>query len=307
MGLRTDDDTWDLASSVGATATMVAAGRARASRAQSPVIDDPFAEPLVRAVGIDFLTRWATGELESADIDLPGLPWGFGPMTDMLAARTRYFDIFCRDAIAAGIRQTVILASGLDARAYRLSWPDGMALFEIDQPDVLQFKTATLAKLGAVTRANLRTVGIDLRQDWPAALRNAGFDSSRATAWIVEGLLAFIPPEGQDKLLADITTLSSKGSRLAAEIFLNSDDGSAATTALKALGARWRERGFEFEFSGLHYPGPRNDVATYLGQRGWVSERTSPAELLADSGFAGPVGDDAFLAQDYYCTSVLPV
>lgn len=307
MAQRTDDDTWDLATSVGATATMVAAGRARASRAKSPIIDDPFAEPLVSAVGIDFLTRWAKGELESADIDVPGLPWGFGPMTDVLAARTRYFDMFCHDAVAAGIRQTVILASGLDARAYRLTWPDEMVLFEIDQPDVLQFKTATLAQLGAVAGADLRTVGIDLRMNWPAALRKSGFDRKQATAWILEGLLAFVPPASQDKLLADITTLSSGGSRLAAEIFLNSDDGPGAAAALDSLGARWREHGFEFEFSGLHYPGPRNDVASYLDQRGWVSQRTSPAELLADSGFAGPVGGEAFLAQDYYCTAILPV
>ncbi len=144
---RTDDDTWDLATSVGATATMVAAGRARATR--DGLIDDPFAEPLVRAVGVDFFTRWAAGELDAADVDVPGAAWGMQRMTDMLTARTRYIDAFFAEAGAAGIRQVVILASGLDARAYRLPWPAGTTVFEIDQPRVLEFKAATIAQLGA--------------------------------------------------------------------------------------------------------------------------------------------------------------
>ena len=144
---RTDDDTWDLATSVGATATMVAAGRARATKGR--LIDDPFAEPLVRAVGVDFFTRWAAGELDAAEVDIPGHPWGMQPMTDLLAVRTGFIDAFLVDAAAAGIRQAVILASGLDARGYRLTWPAGMTLFEVDQPRVIEFKTATLAALGA--------------------------------------------------------------------------------------------------------------------------------------------------------------
>ncbi|WP_295793934.1 class I SAM-dependent methyltransferase, partial [uncultured Microbacterium sp.] len=146
---RTDNDTWDLASSVGATATMVAAARAVASQADQPVIDDPFAAPLVRAVGIDFFTRLATGELTPADLDAEGgdggsSPVGMSRFADGMAARTRFFDDFFTDAAAAGVRQAVILASGLDARAYRLSWPQDMVVYEIDQPEVIEFKTTTL-------------------------------------------------------------------------------------------------------------------------------------------------------------------
>src|ERR1700741_3401154 len=119
---RTDNDSWDLATSVGATATMVAAGRARATRGDTPLIEARFAEPLVRAVGVDFFTRWATGELDSADVDVPGAPWGMQRMTDIQAARTRYIDTFFSEAVTAGIRQVVILAAGLDARGYRLPW-----------------------------------------------------------------------------------------------------------------------------------------------------------------------------------------
>jgi hypothetical protein len=161
---RIDDDTWDLASSVGATATIVAAGRALA--AKSELIEDRFAEPLVRAVGIDFFIRWAARELNPAGVDIPDHPWGMQPVTDVMAVRTRYIDGFIDAAAAAGIRQAVILASGLDARGYRLAWPTAMTLFEIDQPQVLEFEAATLAALGAEPTVELREVSIDLRHDW---------------------------------------------------------------------------------------------------------------------------------------------
>ena len=138
---RTDADSWDLASSVGATATMVAAARTLASREVDPLIDDPFAEPLVRAVGIDFFIKLIDGEIRLADAgagDVARL------MTDVMAVRTRFFDDFFTNA--AGIRQAVILASGLDSRPYRLPWPAGSVVYEIDQPKVIEFKTETMAE-----------------------------------------------------------------------------------------------------------------------------------------------------------------
>src|ERR1700757_5015727 len=147
---RTDNDSWDLATSVGATATMVAAARAIATKAENPLIDDQFAGPLVRAVGVDFFTRWATGELDAADLDDSESAWRLEHMPDARPARPRYSDSFSLDAPQAGIRQAVILATGLDARAYRLAWPADMTVFEVDQPQVIEFKTATL---GAAPKA----------------------------------------------------------------------------------------------------------------------------------------------------------
>src|ERR1700746_1264815 len=176
---RTDNDSWDLATSVGATATMVAAARAIATKAENPLIDDRFAEPLVRAVGVDFFTRWATGELHAADLDDSESAWRLEHMPDAMAARTCYFDSFFLDATQAGIRQAVILASGLAARASRLPWPADMTLFEIDQPRVIEFKSTTLAGLRAAPTADLPTVSIDLRHDWPAPFVDAGVASQR--------------------------------------------------------------------------------------------------------------------------------
>jgi methyltransferase (TIGR00027 family) len=298
---RTDNDTWDLATSVGATATMVASGRARATRAG--LIDDRFAEPLVRAVGVDFFTRWAIGELDPADVDVPGAPWGMQRMTDIMAARTRFIDAFFSEAAAAGIRQVVILASGLDARAYRLAWAAATTVFEVDQPQVIEFKSATIAELGAKPTADVRTVPIDLRHDWPAALRQAGFDTGRPAAWAAEGLLGFLPSEAQDRLLDDITALSADGSRLVAEVFLNS---SANQRALNAATQKWRENGLDVELENLGFPGERNDVATYLEDRGWHPVRTPLNQMLADNGLPLQSTDaGAPFAKNFYCTAVL--
>src|ERR1700747_955437 len=217
---RTDNDTWDLTTSVGATATGVAVGRALASRAANPLINDPFAEPLVRAVGVDFFTRLATGELNPAEVDDNG-EGGMQRMRDMMAVRTRFFDDFFVQATNGGIRQAVILASGLDARAYRLPLPAVTRVHETAQPSVIEFKTTPLADLGAAPKADRRSVAVDLRHDWPAALRGAGLDPTQPTAWSAEGLMPFLPPEAQDALLDNITMLSAAGSRLATESMPN--------------------------------------------------------------------------------------
>ncbi len=298
---RTDDDTWDLATSVGATATMVAAGRARATR--NALIDDPFAEPLVRAVGVDFFTRWARGELDSADVDVPGAAWGMQRMTDMLAARTRYIDAFFAATAAAGVRQVVILAAGLDARGYRLPWAPGTTVFEIDQPQVIHFKTTTITALGAEPTADVRAVAIDLRHDWPSALRATGFDSGRPAAWAAEGLLGFLPPDAQDRMLDSITALSADGSQLVAEVFLNS---SPNLQALNGATQKWREQGLDVELENLGFPGERNDAASYLQDRGWHVVSTPVNQLLADTGLPLQSDDeDAPFGRNYYCTAVL--
>lgn len=306
---RTDNDTWDLATSVGATATMVAAARAIATKADAPVITDQFAEPLVRAVGVDFFTRWVNGDLLSADVDDDESSWKLAHMPDAMAARTRFFDSFFHSATEAGIRQAVILASGLDARAYRLAWPADMTVFEIDQPEVIAFKTATLQGLGAAPTAELRTVAIDLRNDWPQALLDNGFDPARPAAWIAEGLFGYLPPEAQDRLLDNVTKLSAKGSRLAVEAIPNQpqQDTERAREMMRRATARWREHGFELDWQELGFEGERNDVAAYLDGLGWRSFGVPMSELLAENGL-DPVpqsNDSVTMADTIYYASTL--
>jgi methyltransferase (TIGR00027 family) len=281
---RTENDTWNLATSVGATATLVAAARAIATKADNPLIEDPFAEPLVRAVGVDFFTRWASGEIDAADVDYDESSWKLQHMPDTMAARSRFFDEFFQDATQAGIRQAVILASGLDARAYRLAWPADMTLFEIDQPEVIEFKTSTLAGLGAAPQTDRRTVAIDLRQDWPTALLEAGLDKSRPTAWIAEGLFGYLPPAAQDALLENITALSAQGSRFACEAVPARPeiDKEKARETMRRASTKWREHGLELNFTDLGFEGERNDVAAHLQDLGWRTVGTPMRQLLAD-------------------------
>ncbi len=306
---RTDNDSWDLATSVGATATMVAAARAIATRADKPLIEDRFAEPLVRAVGVDFFTRWIGGDLVAADVDDHESGWKLEHMPAAMAARTRFFDSFFHDAAQAGIRQAVILASGLDARAYRMAWPADTTVFEIDQPQVIEFKTATLAALGATRQADLRTVAIDLRHDWPKALVNKGFDKNKRTAWIAEGLFGYLPPEAQDRLLDNIAALSAEGSRLAVEAIPGrpQQDTGRAREMMRRATAKWRDHGFELDWEELGFEGERNDVAAYLDSLGWQTVGTQMSQLLADNGLAAipQTNDSVSVADTIYHTAIL--
>ncbi len=304
---RTENDTWDLATSVGATATMVAAARAVATKADNPLINDQYAEPLVRAVGVDFLTRWAAGDVDIVEVDSDDSTWKLQQMPDAMAVRTRFFDAFFADATQAGIRQAVILASGLDARAYRLDWPAGMTVFEVDQPEVIAFKSQTLSDLGASPTTDRRTVAIDLRNDWPAALAQAGFDTSRPTAWIAEGLLGYLPPEAQDRLLDNISALSADGSRLATEAIpdVSEVDEEKVREMMRKATDKWRAHGFDLDFDELGYQGDRNDVAEYMDGLGWRSVGRPMSELLVENGLP-PVpesSDSVSVGDTIYYTS----
>ena len=273
---RADDDSWDLASGVGATATAVAASRALANRAG--LIDDAWAEPLVRAVGMEHFQKLLDAPETSDDVQR---------MVHGMAIRTRYFDDFLhKTSHTTDIRQTVILASGLDARGYRLPWPAGTVVFEVDQPGVIDFKVSALQRLGARPTAEVRHVGVDLREDWPAALAGHGFDAGRPTAWIAEGLLIYLPPDAQDRLFDHITALSPAGSRLATEFMPAMDaftDPPADRDEPEA--EQWRRLGFHDNLAGLVYVGERSHVIDYLQQLGWQVSGSGIEELFAANGF----------------------
>ncbi|HEX5254797.1 MAG TPA: class I SAM-dependent methyltransferase [Mycobacterium sp.] len=295
---RTERDRWDLETSVGATATMVAAQRALSSDAK--LIDDPYAAPLVRAVGIDVYVRLVNGEI-AADGNTE-----FDPqrMAQGMACRTRFYDQFFLDATRSGIGQVVILASGLDSRAYRLPWPAGTVVYEVDMPEVIEFKTLTLGDLGAEPTAERRTVAIDLRDDWASALQAAGFDPQAPSAWSAEGLVVYLPDEAQDALFDNITTLSAPGSRLAFEFV--PDTAVFADPRWRAHHDRMSELGFEIDFNDLVYHGQRSHIVDHLRQRGWQTTSKTIAELHAANGFVY-VDDDvaAAFADVTYSSAVL--
>jgi methyltransferase (TIGR00027 family) len=237
---------------------------------------------LVRAVGIDVYVRLVNGQIPV------GGDSEFDPqrMARGMACRTRFYDNFFLDAAKSGIGQAVILASGLDARAYRLPWPAGTVVYEVDMPEVIEFKTLTLGDLGAEPTAERRTVAIDLRDDWAAALRAAGFDPKAPAAWSAEGLLVYLPDEAQDALFDNITALSAPDSRLAFEFV--PDTTVFADERWRAHHDRMSELGFEIDFNELVYHGHRSHILDHLTQRGWRTSSQTVKELHQANGFVYP-------------------
>lgn len=299
--LRTHDDTWDIATSVGSTAVMVAAARAAETDRDEPLIRDPFAKLLVQGAGVGIwefiLDDEFNAKVAEADPEVAAI---FEHMGNYQAVRTHFFDAFFADAAEAGIRQIVILASGLDSRAYRLPWPAGTVVYEIDQPKVLEYKAARLAEQGALPSAGRQAVPVDLRFDWPQALRDAGFDADAPTAWLAEGLLMYLPADAQDRLFDQITALSAPGSRVAAEtVGVQADDRRAEMRARFAGIAAQFGMADTLDVGELMYNDPdRADVAQWLDAHGWRSAAvTSQDEMRRLDRWVLPPeesSDDAF-------------
>ena len=292
--LRTDDDSWDIATSVGATAVMVAAARAAETDKDNPLIRDPYAKVLVAGAGTGIWEFMLDNEFVAkvADSD-PEVAAIVEHMGSYQAVRTHFFDEFFTAAAGAGIRQIVILASGLDSRAYRLPWPAGSTVYELDQPKVLEYKAATLNQHGATPKAPRREVPIDLRFDWPKALREAGFDPSVPTAWLAEGLLMYLPADAQDRLFEQVTELSAAGSRISAETM-----GIHAADRRERMRERFERLAAQFgiddtlDVGELTYEDPdRADVAVWLDEHGWQSTAVTSQDEMRRLGRAVELAD----------------
>jgi methyltransferase (TIGR00027 family) len=279
--VRTDDDTWDIKTSVGSTALFVAAARALEAQKPHPAAVDPYAEVFCRAVG----GEWA--DLLDGRAPEHPLRTEFGEhFVDFQGVRTRYFDTYFEAAAAAGVRQIVLLAAGLDSRAYRLPWPDGTVVFEIDQPQVLEFKREVLARHGDAPTAERREVAVDLRDDWPRALRDNGFDASKPSAFIAEGLLIYLPATAQHQLFAGIDSLAAPGSHLAVEEAVPLD-----ADAFEAKREEERAAGNGDTFFTLVYNEQHAPAREWFGSRGWRAATTPLPDLLRALGRPVPDPD----------------
>ncbi|ORA80083.1 SAM-dependent methyltransferase [Mycolicibacter kumamotonensis] len=281
--MRSEGDSWDINTSVGSTALFVATARALEARKPEPLAVDPYAELFCRAAGGD----WAA----VIEGNLPGhqlLTSDFGEhFVNFQGARTRYFDDYFRRAVEAGVRQVVILAAGLDSRAYRLSWPDGTTIFELDQPQVLAYKSYVLSQRGIRPGAQRREVAVDLREDWPQALRDSGFDPEQPSAWIAEGLLIYLPAEAQAQLFTGIDNLAAPGSHVAVEdgAPLPAEAFQAAVEAEVAAGDDSRI------FHRLVYNERCAPADEWFGARGWTAVATPLADYLRELGRPVPDPD----------------
>jgi len=255
--MRSDGDRWEITESVGATALGVAAARAAETRRPDGLVRDPYAEEFVIAAGPQ-----ARMPVVRAFDDETGVS------STYIGVRSRFFDQFCAES-AGGITQTVILAAGLDTRALRLRWPAGSTVFEIDQAAVLAFKDQVLAgRNGGGARRVL--VPVDLREDWPEALLAAGFEPARPSAWLVEGLLPYLPAKAEADLFDRIDALSSASSRIAIEDF----DAAVLEARSEELSAL-----LGIDLAELMYLDHREDPADRLRRRGWAVSWTQATDF----------------------------
>ncbi|MDH6246519.1 SAM-dependent methyltransferase [Mycobacterium sp. OTB74] len=286
--MRTSGDSWDVAQGVGETALAMAAARAYETTRAEPLFTDDCAAMFVDAAqAAGWRSPFVAPAAASQSDDR------VGAMLDYAACRTRYFDDFFTEA-DDGVQQFVILGAGLDARAWRLRWPTGAVVYEIDQPSVLDFKTSVLTTRGHIPACGYRPVGIDLRQDWPAALRAAGFDPDRPSAWSVEGLLAYLPPDGQDTLFECIQSLSVAGSRIAVEadtaVALEPPAAADRRVELSTIKQSAAQAGNTFlrDVSSLWFKGARPYLGSWLVEHGWSVHARTAAGLMESFGRPAP-------------------
>ena len=275
---RTDDDSWDITESVGATALGVAWARSLEAQSSHPLFTDTYAQRFVDAA---MARGWETPPTHMAE--------RIRSISNYAASRTKWFDNFFITAGANGVVQAVILAAGLDARAWRLPWASDSVVYEIDQPKVLAFKAETLADDSPATRYT--AVPIDLRQDWPKALRDAGFDAQEPTAWAAEGLLPYLPAEGQDLLFERIDELSAPGSRIGVESFGSGFFDPEFQANRREQLRQMREAAGDDatdapDVADLWFIEDRTDVADWLMQHGWRVSSEDAATLMERYGRA---------------------
>ena len=279
--MRSDDDQWDVRSSVGKTAIALAQGRALEALADDPLIVDEYAASFLRAAGEEVPTV-AAGSAALAFVTL------------IVSVRARFFDDYLLSASAAGIRQVVSLAVGLDSRAYRMPWPADLALYEIDQPAVMDFKDRVLTDVGAVPSCVRHPIGMDLRNDWVSALQASGFDTTRPTAWLIEGLTPYLTAAALRQLFERFASLSAPGSWLGIDVA-----GSAMlSSATRDDALRTIESEFEVDIDEITYPESHFDHEAWLAQHGWTLETETLTSIAGRYGRPLPEGL-AGLAADY--------
>lgn len=244
---------------LGATALWTASARALESEREDRLFNDPWAAALAGPEGEAWRAQQAGGAFN----------------TTPMVVRTRFFDDFLKTiAIEHGVRQVVILASGLDTRAFRLTWPEGTQLFELDQPEVLAYKEQVLTSAGAHPGCERQAIAVDLTISWKEALVRRGFDPAQPSGWLVEGLLFYLENEAITGIIDEISRLAAPGSWLGFDIVNNMTLTSPITRGWIEMQAKM----------GAPWMGSMDDPEEFLTTRGWQTSLTQPGAADANFG-----------------------
>lgn len=246
---------------VASTALWTAAARARETRRPDRLFADPFADRLAGRAGARLLEHFHTRR--AAPDGNPFLP-----------IRTMWFDTFLRSSVGPA-DQVVAVGAGLDTRAYRMDWPEGVTLFELDQERLLTYKRDRLRQTTARARCAHAPVPADLTGRWERALLSAGFDPARRTVWFAEGLLFYLPEDAARDLLERVLALSAPGSALAVDLI---GTGVFRLPYTRPFLSRLAEAGCPWLFG-------TDDPAGFVGSCGWrVTDATEPGRPGARFG-----------------------
>jgi len=244
-------------STLAATACWTAAVRARESRREDRLFHDPWAEALAGELGASWIAQ------RPEDTTIP------------MVLRTRYFDDFLEQISSLDkIRQVVILAAGFDTRAFRLKWPAGVCVFEMDQPSVLDYKETVLQSLGATAVCERRVIRKDLTGSWKEALVETGFAPARPSCFLLEGFLFYVSNETATKIIDSVTLLSAPGTRLGFDVM-----NSAMLTS--PYTKEWVEMQAQ---AGAPWIGTMDDPESFLSSRGWIAALTQAGQPEANHG-----------------------
>jgi methyltransferase (TIGR00027 family) len=259
------------------------------SRRDDRLFDDPLAERFISAVVASDAGATDAGPSD-LELVLPGLADGltlgdFVPeFRGFVPLRTRYFDDHVLSAVANGCRQVVLLAAGLDARVFRLPLPAETRVFELDLPDLMGFKAGVLAGYADTPAARRIPVAVDLREDFAAPLRAAGFEPAEPTVWLVEGLLPYLTLEDADRLLARVGRLSASGSLLLAD---------QLSSRIWQLAERRRDELSVLDKVGASWQSTVDDPVGWLADKGWKAAVADMDAFAAGHGREAPALLDA--------------
>jgi methyltransferase (TIGR00027 family) len=191
-----------------------------------------------------------------------------------IAIRVKFLDDFMVQLASEDIRQVVLLAAGMDARAFRLGWPAETSVYELDHPELLEMKAEILNREGAEAACRRVVLGADLRQDWAACLEQAGFHPSEPSIWILEGLLYYLPEESVHRMFQQISKLAAKGSGLGADLVSQS-----------TLTSPWMQAALnQMEKSGFAWKFGTDDPEGFFERYGWNAEVRQLGEEGASFG-----------------------
>ncbi|WP_328459468.1 class I SAM-dependent methyltransferase [Streptomyces sp. NBC_00448] len=270
----------DVEGGVGLTALMVAAARAIETHRPDSLAQDVYAEHFVRAAPA--CAEWPMRIEQVPDGDANPL---WGRFARYFGLRTRVLDDFVHRTVhTAGARQVVLLGAGLDTRAFRLKWPAGCVVYEIDRDGVLAFKHQVLAGLSATPKATRVPIPIDLRDDWVTALTDAGFDPAAPSVWLAEGVLFYLPHAAETYLIDTVDQLTTGGSALAFEVKLEKDllayrDSPIYLSTRQQIG---------IDLLTLFDRQARPDSAGALAANGWSTTVRTPFDFTRQHG-RGPL------------------